>query len=79
MEVCGLTRILLPAAVVGIIMSTVTLNETVGWVAAIITGAVVWAAMRAAGDRGACATPGSDDIDVDVPEPVFTVEELLER
>lgn len=83
MEVCGLTRILLPSAVVGVIVATVTMNEPVGWAAALITGVIVFVAMRANGDQGACAAPDPERIDGPVsvgetPEPALTLDELLD-
>lgn len=76
METCGLTRILVPAAVVGVIVSTLTHSDAVGWVAAIATAVALGVWMRARGVTGACTDTARRDT-ADAPQAAFTVDELI--
>lgn len=76
METCGLTRILVPAAVVGVIVSTLTHSDAVGWVAAIATAVALGVWMRVRGVTGACTDTARRDT-ADTPQALFTVDELI--
>lgn len=78
-ELCGLTRTLVPAAVVGVLVSTFTASEVAGWLAAVLAAGIVYALMRSAGDRRSCgaAVEQQAAADTDRPEPVFTLDELV--
>lgn len=57
MQTCGATRVLLPAAFVGLVMSVFAQNEPLSWTAAILTGLVTFAVQRARGRTMSCAVP----------------------
>jgi hypothetical protein len=59
MHVCGLTRLLVPASLVGLAVATLTGSDPYGWIAAALTVAVLTAlpTVRRTGGAGAIAPP----------------------
>lgn len=78
MQVCGLSRIAIPAMIVGIVVSTFTGSELLGWLGATVAGVGVIAFQRIRGRGATCTalvhtTQGSDVFgspSVGSPEPV---------
>lgn len=71
MQTCGATRVLLPAAFVGLVVSVFAQSEVLAWVAAILTGLIVAAVGRVRGRSLSCAiTPG--DVAPARPDAVTT-------
>jgi hypothetical protein len=57
MNMCGATRLLVPAFLVGLAVATFAGNDLAGWVAAGMTVAILAVVQRARGTGGACAIP----------------------
>lgn len=57
MQVCGISRIVIPAMIVGIVVSTFTRSELLGWLGAIVVGVGVIAFQRITGRGATCAVP----------------------
>ena len=55
MSTCGATRLLIPAFLVGFAVATFSGNDAYGWVAAALTGAVLFAVQRVRGTSPTCA------------------------
>ena len=55
MNVCGLTRLLVPAFLVGLAVATVSGNDLGGWLAAGLTVVVLIVARRVGGTAPTCA------------------------
>lgn len=60
MQVCGLSRIVIPAMFAGIIVSTLAQSEALGWAAALVVGLGVLAYLRITGRAAHCAVPALD-------------------
>ena len=81
MTTCGATRLLVPAAIVGMAVATVTASDGYGWLAAILTGVVLYAVPALRGAGGSCPVPPpsqdahdvADDADVSGRHPSGTV------
>jgi hypothetical protein len=54
-NVCGFTRLLVPAMFVAIAVSTLTANDALGWLAAAATVAVLLVVQRVRGTAATCA------------------------
>ncbi|MCU0270380.1 MAG: hypothetical protein MUF83_17280 [Acidimicrobiales bacterium] len=57
MNVCGATRLLVPATLVGLAVATVTGSDLYGWIAAILAGVVLFAIPALRGAGGSCPVP----------------------
>lgn len=60
MQVCGLSRILLPAMFAGIVVSTFSQSEALGWAAALVVGIAALTHQRFTGRGARCAVPAVD-------------------
>ncbi len=65
---CGTTRLLIPAFLVGLAVATFAGNDAYGWIAAALTGTVLFAAQRVRGTSLTCAIspPAAVDHRVDL-------------
>ncbi len=63
MNVCGTTRLFLPAFLVGLAVATVAGNDAYGWLAAVLTIGVlfVWQKLRGANQTCAISPPSGVD------------------
>lgn len=63
LNVCGATRILIPAFFIGMGSTSFTGNESLGWLAAGIVAVMIWGVDRVRGTTATCAVPvaGSGD------------------
>ncbi|MEZ5143186.1 MAG: hypothetical protein R2726_11810 [Acidimicrobiales bacterium] len=68
MNTCALTRLLVPAALVGMAVTTITNNDVLGWTLAAVTGGVIWAVQSVRGTRASCA--------IDLPPGVEPAERV---
>jgi hypothetical protein len=57
---CGATRLLFPAFLVGVSVSTLSSNDLLGWAAAALTVAVLVAVQKLRGTSPSCAIRGAD-------------------
>ena len=57
MNTCGLTRVLVPAFLMGLAVSSAAGNEVLAWVAAGVTALIVHLALRAAAPPVVCPVP----------------------
>ena len=57
MNTCGLTRLLVPATLVGLGVTTVTGSDPAGWAAAVITGGAIYGVQALRGTNRSCAIP----------------------
>ena len=60
MSLCGVTRLLMPAFVVGLAASTLTGSDLLGMILAALTFVVLAVVQRVTGTATACAIPPSD-------------------
>lgn len=61
MSPCGLSRILLPGFVVGVVVSTLLGNDALAWVAAAFAIAVTAVVQRVRGRTASCPLPTTTD------------------
>lgn len=74
MNTCALTRLLVPAALVGMAVTTITNNDVLGWVLAAVTAGVIWAVQSVRGTKASCSVglpPGA--------EPAQRIDLVTER
>lgn len=69
LNVCGATRLLIPAFFVGMAITAFTGNETLAWIIAGSVAATIWATDRVRGRSATCAVPVRT-----TAEPTDTVE-----
>lgn len=77
MNTCAITRLLIPGAVVGMIVSSVASSDLIGWIAAAVTVTVLLVLQRIRGTASACALqlpdqPTDDDASSDNPASKVT-------
>jgi hypothetical protein len=59
MNVCGVTRLLVPASSVGLAVATIAGRDVYGLIAALVTAGAVYGFGRIRGTSPACALPGA--------------------
>lgn len=69
-NVCGITRLLVPAYFAAVGVSLLTGSDALGLVAAIITAAAIALVQRARGTTVTCALPSQRPVDEVGPDPV---------
>lgn len=73
MNVCGLTRVLVPAFLVGFMVTSLTTNEALGWLVAAVVGATLLVIGRVRGTTTSCPLPNqAEPLDHDHNDHVTT-------
>jgi len=69
MNTCGVTRLLVPAFLMGLAVATFVGNDVYGWIAAGLTVGILAAAQKVRGTKQTCAIspPAAADHGVDEP------------
>lgn len=67
LNVCGATRILIPAFFSGMAVTAFTTNETLAWIVAAVVAAAIWVFDRIRGASTTCAVPVGTAKDHPIP------------
>lgn len=64
-NVCGVSRILVPTFFIGMAVAAYTGNDTVGWIVAGAVALSIWVVDRIRGTTATCSTPVGPDVSDD--------------